>query len=350
MLSFLKSLLGLDGPSSPRRARPRPTTRLSLEPLDQRLLPSTTGIISQVVDGHGNSVAFYIGSDRNLYASANGGWARQLDNAGIDTDVSAGIDSNGNAAAFVRNVYNNSLWDLHTWVSGTSIGLNGYDTFIHSGVTSFSAVMGKHPVTGEQGGVYFIANGLPFMYQDVWGTQTLPLSGQVISAGTDQYGNAVAYLRDINSYGSDLWQVTPTRYEMWLAGNADGQIAGSVNGIVYYQDSNWNAVMLNTTNGGYQVVARNVVGLQAGTDWWGNSTLDVTYSGWNQVDQYNAGSNSMSMLFQQGTTGYWCAGQDGHDYYQGPWSLLHDHDSYWTFNWPYFHHYVSDQVIGANVY
>jgi hypothetical protein len=351
MFGFLKRLFGAS--SSPSPARPRQTARLQLEQLDQRLVPSTTGVISQVVDGHGNSVAFYIGTDRNLYASANGGWAVQLDSAGIDNAVSAGIDSNGNAAAFVRNIYNNSLWDLHTWVNGRSIGLNGYDTFIDSGVTSFSAVMGKNVANGEKGGVYYLNGGSPVLYQDS-GWQVLPGGGQFISAGTDQSGNAVAYVRSLASYSSDLYEVTPTGYEIWIAGGVYGQVAGSVNGIVYYQDSYDNAVMVNTSNGASRIVARDVVQMESGTDFWGNSTLDVTYSGWNEVDQFNAGSNSTTMLVQQGTSGYWCAGQGGHDYYQGFPNNLHDLDNYWAFyysggSW-HFQHFESDNVIGYNVY
>jgi hypothetical protein len=349
----------------------RPKARLQLEQLDQRLLPSTTGYMSQVIDTHGNAVVFYIGKDSNLYASANDGWAVQLDNAGIDVQVSAGTDGNGNAAAFVRNNRGNSLWELHTAVSGTNIWLYEGDTYIDSNVGGFSAAMGTNPQTGKTGGVYYIGgpNSFSYAFQDGLGQVYLPSGYSDLSAGVDQFGNAVVY-QTASWYDGSQWHQVLDRafYDgggQWNSNNIDQgigtgyEVAGSVSGYVYELDHNV-VFSYNTGNGQWTYIDGNATNIQAGTDYWWHSTVDYDRLGSTEtIIKYNSASGSYTTI-AQGYPVWWSAGQGGHDYYtsnfdwQTGYNQLHDRYDYWRSVWGpggrrYWREYVADTVVGDNV-
>jgi hypothetical protein len=370
MLRILNNIFG--GASARRTACTRPTTRLTLEQFDDRVLPSTTGVVSQVMDVHGNSVAFYIDNNHNLFASANSGQPIQIDSAGVDLQVSAGLDANGNAVAYVQNNAGFSLWALSMTVSGTNVSLAN-ETFIDSNVQSFSAVMGHNAANGEQGGVFYVggANNGTMLYQDGHGSQQVrSTGGDAISAGTDSNGNSVVYEtahwvagRPQPTYYTALWEFYFDGRQ-WasttIAGNnSDGagdkvgyQVAGSVNGIVYFTDSRFDAILFD---GAFHLIDGNVIQISAGTDWHGRSTLDYMYSGaYNPVKQFNYGTGGITTLWGNGNQDYITAGQGGHDYYvDGFYDTLTDRADfyYWTGHWPYLipHHAVTETVIGSNV-
>src|SRR6516225_3863094 len=113
MRAFLGKLFSHS--STPGKSPARRTTRLGIERLDDRLLPSATGSFSQVLDQHGNSVLYSIDWHHNLWERFNGGQAFMIDNSGKDTMVSAGLDANGNAIPYVLN-FDGTLWrDVGGW-------------------------------------------------------------------------------------------------------------------------------------------------------------------------------------------------------------------------------------------
>jgi hypothetical protein len=221
MQEFLKKLFG--GSPAPKAARPRPSVRLQLEQLDERLLPSNTGTISSVFanlgprygGGWGN-VLFSIGRDHNLYENfGEGSYAQRMDGYDGyhgDLQVSAGVDSKGNPVAYVLND-RGSLWAITTgeeyfwtpygggWaleiLSETKVADNViYDP--QTGWSSFSASISNS--TGPRApGVFFISNGYDYFYQLGQGApQQISVSpvDMQISAGLDAYGNKVAYVRN----------------------------------------------------------------------------------------------------------------------------------------------------------
>src|ERR1700736_3251843 len=78
MLRFARKFFGVS--SAARAARGRPITKLALEQLDDRLLPSATGHVSQVMARTGPAV-FYTDSNRNLLESFNGGQGFVIDSS-----------------------------------------------------------------------------------------------------------------------------------------------------------------------------------------------------------------------------------------------------------------------------
>ena len=258
MQRFLKMLFG--GSWGPKAARPRPSVRLQLEQLDERLLPSNTGTISSVFANLGpryggnswGNVLFYIGRDHNLYESfGEGSYAQRLDGYDGyhgDLEVSAGVDPNGNPVAYVLNDYG-SLWalttaELYHWglngggwwapsiISETKVADNViYDP--QAGWSSFSASISNS--TGPRApGVFFITNGYDYFYQLGQGAPQQISGSPVdmqISAGLDAYGNKVAYVRnaiDDNCYeyhaAGGWWSQVTTGHDVeQVVGGWDGE-------------------------------------------------------------------------------------------------------------------------------
>jgi hypothetical protein len=334
------------GSSAPKASPRRPTARLGLEQLDERLLPSATGSISQVVDHNGARVAFFIDQNGVLERSVNGGQAQAVDPWGChcDQQVSAGTDAFGNAVAYVRNGYG-SLWALG-WGWGGSL----YETHIGDNVSSFSAVMYnpsqglKGVYGGTQGGVYFIGNGWDLLYQN---GNYQGLSGgqydQQISAGTDENGYSIVYV--LNKFNRDVYE--RNAYGGWstdltLAGNQT-QVVGSVHGIWYTNDDAKDVfVHSGTGRWSYRFLEGNIAQLSAGADPWGNSTVDLLTTG-GEVDKYDNGFGWYSNPYAIAYNAREAAAGDGYDYYVHDFwhdrsSQLHELD--WGLN---------DSVIGYNV-
>jgi hypothetical protein len=328
------------GRSVSKAAARRPTSRLGVERLDERALPSATGSVSQVVDHNGDVVAFFIDRNGVLERSVNGGAAQAVDPWGChcDQQVSAGTDAYGNAVAYVRNGYG-SLWQIG-WGWGGSL----YETHIGDNVTSFSAVMGT-VWGGTQGGVYFIGNGYDILYQNGY---YQGLSGgqydQQISAGTDQNGYSVAYV--LNRFNRDV-------YERYANGSFSGdltncgcttQVVGSVKGYFYTNDDARDVFVHNGY--AYRFLEGNVTQLSAGTDYYGNSTVDLLRPVFwfdTEVDQFDAGPNgpysngwySNPYRIASNMTEI-AAGSNGFDYYVDWSSQLHVNDPWgndWVIGW-----------------
>jgi hypothetical protein len=126
-LAMFRFLKNLTGSSSARRTSSRSNHRFrpSLESLDGRILPSTTGLLSSVTDNTG-AKAFVVGGDWHLYLN-DGRWH----DLGVPTiepgnpnfvqgqwigNISASLDANGNADCFVTDQLGYLwLWSRSGW-------------------------------------------------------------------------------------------------------------------------------------------------------------------------------------------------------------------------------------------
>jgi hypothetical protein len=326
MRRLIKTLFS--GPSAPRATPTRPTVRLEVEHLDERVLLSNTGSVSSIyapnvyVDGNGYAqgatVVYSIDTDKNLYESVNGQFSRRVDNGYCDLQVTAGTDQYGRAVAYVLNTYG-SLWALTTYANGSwgPPTLLSY-THISDNVvfdprnhwSSISAAFGRNYQTGDTGGVFFISGGNDFLFQFGRPIQLLSAAGvdYEISAGTDQAGFDVMYV--LNGVDHNVYERYAVGSWTQIPGiNGGGmQIAGSVNNIVYilwdpegstnngpylvHEDQPWllggSYDILNTTGyvmmwDGHQLNAiytqwypasQGAYQISAGTDAWGQSTVN----------------------------------------------------------------------------
>jgi len=258
MQGFLKKLFG---GSSAKAARRRPSVRLQLEQLDERLLPSNTGTISSVFanlgprygGGWGN-VLYYIGQDHNLYECYGGDYAVRLDGYDGyhgDLQVSAGVDPKGNPVAYVLNDHG-SLWalttaELYHWgpfggwwaptvISETHIADNViYDP--QTGWSSFSASLSTN--TGPNApGVFFISNHYDYFYQLGQGAPLQISSSPVdmqISAGADGYGNKVAYVRNAIDGNCYEYHAAGGWWSQVTTGHDVAQVVGGFYGEAFFR-------------------------------------------------------------------------------------------------------------------
>jgi hypothetical protein len=265
-----------------------------------------------------------------------------------------------NDTAFViwyRHISDNVKYDPHDWCS------------------SFSATMGQDYYSGIKGGVYYIVNNGGDYYFNFNQNQQISSAAvdYQISAGTDQSGYNQVYVLNIGDH--NVFERHSTGW--WSMIDCQGtamEIADSVKNVLYVMEDPWGPgdegapymhesddqtlweevrggnVWMWNGNGQYWSLA-TYAGLaashiSAGTDIWGNSTLDyITWNGYEYyATQYNAAYNTHQTL------GYYvtdvCAGF-GTDYYVGAasnapifqidhwngmtWQIGDDvrHDGYW---------------------
>jgi hypothetical protein len=386
MSRFINKLFGRS--SAPRAARPRPTTRLQLEQLDERVLLSNTGTISSVwARPDIGQVVYSIGADKNLYESINGGYSHRIDNGYCDLQVSAGTDQYGNSVAYVLNTYG-SLWGLKTTFDNNGIPYCYYMQKFADNVvydprnwwSSFSAAMGTGYNSGARGGVYYISHREDFYSNFDRNPQLLSSAGvdYQISAGTDWFGYNVNYV--LNGVDHNIYErhANGAWSKIDLSGYGyDGQvmqIAGSVNNIIYmlvdpYGGSGapynheidtlgltsttvevttgiammWNGNELTEVSYWWGNSPHNqyVMQISAGTDPWGYSTLDYivtthgyTDSNWNyhpssgdfyQYDTINGATYILASNVREV-----CGGQRGFDFFKDTNESLYEVDPGWS--------------------
>jgi hypothetical protein len=341
MRRFLRKLFGS---TTSKKLSTRRTARLEIEHLDERVLPSTTGSVSQVLRPDGLSAVFYIDRQHNLWET-RGGYTWQADSSGQDTQVSAGLSADGYEAAYIHR------FDGTLWVEDDRGGLRQVD----NGVASFAA-------GDEPNQVWYVRYGAVFRaHPDGGYTDWVSSYGRYfvqVSAGTDPDGHGCAYMLDSNGnvtarddYGDSLPQ---------LAGMGYTQIAGSVKGIVYALAPNGRVDRLTLHSTGETtwtpvIFDINAQQISAGTDYWGNSTVDAIggWGAWGCVEQYNAATGQDKQIVGLGSAVEMAAGEGGHDYYVDSSSQLHDRaDQWYYFSSGFLRGWwenVTDNVIGYNV-
>jgi hypothetical protein len=314
-----------------RTSKPRRTTRLGLERLDDRLLPSNTGAMSSVYTPQVGNVTYYINAnDQNLYESMNGGPSYRIDNGYCDLEVSAGTDAAGNTVAYVLN-NSGELWALTTSFNGNGVPFVAYYNKIRGDVIhdpynhwmSFSAAMGRDS-NGTPGGVFYISDRYDRYFNFVcnsrsyinWGYQisNAPLDYE-ISAGTDHYGYNIAYvLNGVNHnvfayHANGSWSMieclggcmeiagstNSTLYVLQDPSTPDGNgpyLYDGLSGTYHYYFNVTGGIAYASVDGvGYEyginemkqvsLPGQYATHICAGTDRWGNPTLDyLATPGW----------------------------------------------------------------------
>jgi hypothetical protein len=102
----------------------------------------------------------------------------------------------------------------------------------------------------------------------------------------------------------------------------------------------------NASHGTPTFIAIGQWQISAGTDYWGNSTVDMEDS--YGVMQYNAGSNRFTTISQVPVQ--FAAGEGGYDYYVEPNGNLHEHADLWGFYWEQSTHRVRyGELVTDNV-
>jgi hypothetical protein len=225
MFGFLKNL-------RPSCATKRPATRRTssfrpaLESLEDRHMPSSSGVLSAVTLGSGQVSVFAIGADGRLYGAYTGsGWTTVSDGySATFSEVSAGMDSQGQAHCFAIRRGDGHLWEFN-------YGANGYHYW--SGIDHGGNW--AHISATTQGNCFMIGASDHMVYRyDCWSGSTSwmlsPSDGAVqISAGVDQWGQDKVYI--VDTYG----------YVLADTSNGSGQ---------WLHDSHWNYLLASQVSAG----------------------------------------------------------------------------------------------------
>jgi hypothetical protein len=184
------------------RAARRPSFRPEAEQLEERMVLSSSGVISSITAPSNLTYVFAVGSNGQVHVSANSPWYNISSGTGVTfRQVSAGLDpssSNGVDCYAIQSGTGN-LWKfgrvtVHNWLGGTS----SYWTAVNLGgvCLQISATRnGECYVIGTDHNVYFYNTaGSSADAMGVW-------DGAVqISAGVDQWGQDQVYILNTDGY------------------------------------------------------------------------------------------------------------------------------------------------------
>jgi hypothetical protein len=186
-----------------------------LEQLEDRQVPSSTGVISSITDGRGLTTAFTVGMGGGVFAATNGAWNRMSFGGDSFTQVSAGL-WNGMPVCFAIAAGSGNLCEFY-FSNGYWYGENwgGQCYQISATVNNECYVIGMdHSVWLHQN------NG--------WWNEVSTVAGQggpavQISAGVDQWGQDKVY---VEVQGGWVYQQNHDGSYRWLPFNAAQLSAG----------------------------------------------------------------------------------------------------------------------------
>jgi hypothetical protein len=124
----LRKLFGKSSAPSPSRPR-RSSFRPLLETLEDRQVPSSSGVISSITDALGHTAVFAIGSDGNIYVAEDGPFVPVSSQSGNNVgqsfkQISAGLDEYGHAMCWAIANGTANLWawksSVTTYGDGTT--------------------------------------------------------------------------------------------------------------------------------------------------------------------------------------------------------------------------------------
>jgi hypothetical protein len=246
-----------------------------LESLEDRQLLSTAGVISSITDLHGQTTVYAIGQDTQIYESSNGTWQNLSSNTYGFKEVSAGLDSAGNAHCFAVTT-SGALYELGGW------GLWRVQAQLTTGILHVSATTNNECYT-----IWASDHSVSRYSGRWWYALQTPNSDNVqISAGVDQWGQdkvycltSANYVVEVNNNGSSDW-LWDRSTGWWLrATQLSAGIGSNSTGtdLFYTQLGTNNAYYFNGTSSRYLMAS--AIQISAGLDQWGDATLLEIYSG-----------------------------------------------------------------------
>jgi hypothetical protein len=187
--------LGLEALCGLSPARRTWSARPAVETLEERRVPSASGVISSITDARGQTMVFEVASNGQVYEfnkSVSSSWFPFVgyDPTGF-RQVSAGLDASGRGICYALHNGDNHVWkmDNYSTVGFTAEGHDlGWDATQISGTRNNECFV-IHAHTGSDWvGIY---NG----YSSSWSAWNGPWGGLMqISTGVDRYGHDEVYM------------------------------------------------------------------------------------------------------------------------------------------------------------
>jgi hypothetical protein len=353
------SRLGLEclsGGSFSRR-NSRPSVRPEVEHLEERRVMSTSGVISAITDNAGQTSVFAIGTDQRVYelspTQTHGSWQVLSDpGAGAFRQVSAGLDSSGQAICYALHASDSHVWRFD--VPGMPGSYHEADLALPASEISGTRNNQVYAVYVNVPGAIVIYNGASNSWHG-WGS---PWGGVVqISTGIDRYGHDEVYILNGNQQVYQLsdaggYSVLPMKASQISAGA--GHNTNDVD-LFYIDATNTDAYHYDGTT---KLVALYCSQISAGLDNYGNDivyTIDLYYH-WlyrhdlsgnlngqcesGNVTQISAAANDMVFAVTPNNNSIWVYDRDwiwnGYYGYVGSWSSYGWHALYGNSASPFY--------------
>jgi hypothetical protein len=246
MFRFLHGCFRSAGAKQVPRGRGR-SSRLGVELLEGRLVPSTISAISWQSMGATHHALYAIGGDDGVYVSLDGGGYSSL--GGYAKQIGAGLDASGNPDLYAIGIDDSIYYD-----DGPGfIDLGGYAKKISA------TTLGTVYAIGSDNSVWSYANK----------TGWVSLGGYAldISAGLDVNGNPEVY-----AIGSDNSLYVNDGNGFVSLGGYVKQISATVQGTVYAIGMD-DAVYVNVNGSGFVDLGGYAKEISAGLDSYGNPEL-----------------------------------------------------------------------------
>jgi hypothetical protein len=225
-----------------------------LEALEDRQLPSSSGVISTITDGVGRTTLFAIGQDGRVWArttpiqTSSDYWSALSSPAdGTFRELSAGLDASGHAHCYAINSATGNLWEFdssHLMVHGYYPYLSfDYGQNVGGVCLDLSATVNNNCyVIGTDHMVYYYSPASA----NSWTYVVSPSDGVVqISAGVNSWGADKVYM--VDTYGYVLPAVQQATGD-WLrdsqgnylrASQVSAGIGSNSTGVDLYYVSRW---------------------------------------------------------------------------------------------------------------
>jgi hypothetical protein len=265
-----------------------------LQSLEDRLVPSSSGVISSITDLSNHTSAFTVGQDGQIWYAQNNGWNHLSAINGTFSQVSAGLDGAGYPVCYGIQNGTGNLWEFFPAYYNQAFNLGGQCWQISATRNGECYVIGTD-YTVWLGQLYY---GTPSwrLVSNLPGQGGLPATQ--ITAGVDQWGQDKVY---VELQGGYVFEQNHDESYQWLydaqrgllkAGQISAGIGRNSTGIdlFYTEVGTNNAYYFNGSSSTYLMASATQI--SAGLDQWGNAILYEIYSG-------------DHALYRSDTSGHW---------------------------------------------
>jgi hypothetical protein len=261
--------------------------------MEERRLMSSSGVISAITDNRGQTVAFEIGSNGQVYEfnpAVSSGWFPLVNyNPTGFRQVSAGLDAYGRAICYAIHNGDNYVWEMDNY-STHGFTTEGFQLGFTASQISASRNNECFGIHNQWGTSYVIQYHADANHGNGW--WYTPWNGPwgslvQISAGVDRYGGDEVYLLNGNQ---QVYRLDNGTY--WVLPMRATQISAGIGSNwtdtdLFYIDTTVNQEAFHYDGSSSQAIALYVAQISAGLDQYGNEVLysiDMYYHWVNRHD------------------------------------------------------------------
>ena len=263
---FRPEVEGLGGSTHGSGGRRLPV-RPEVEPLEERRLMSSSGVISAVTDNSGSTTVFALGSDHSVYKffAAQDLWFPRNPPSVWCSQISAGLNGSGHPVCYTIDAWTHHVWALDDDGGARDLGYTATQISATRNNECF-ALHTNYP--SDWVGIYNGATGSWSSWNGPWGTLAQ------LTTGVDGSGRDEVYLlntaRQVYRMDSGWCWALPFQATQISAGAASRNPADF---DLFYIDTTANHNAYHYDGSSSRLMANYVAQISAGTDQYGNEVL-----------------------------------------------------------------------------